>query len=609
MMMSVIAMAILAPVWVQAQTATTPPPLRTVPGEFLVKYRDAGIDSNTVYHKLQGRASLKAAFKTLNIYHIAMKAGSSAAEQQESIDQISRDPDVEYIEPNYIVDKMDVQAQSGSYTQSTPPTQVANAWGVESSIAAKGKVVVAIIDTGLDSGHLAYKPLASNGTGALWINQVEKNGVAGVDDDANGFIDDINGWNFINNTNNFYDDNEHGTHVAGIIVGTSTDIRAATYSESSILVMPLKFLDSSGSGSTSNAIKAVYYAVANGAKVINNSWGGSGYSRALHEALTYAYNYKLTIVCAAGNYAANNDSVPMYPANYDIPSNISVAATDSWDQLASFSNYGAGSVQVGAPGVNIMSTVPGTNAFAMLSGTSMASPFVAGLAALAIREAPNLTGYQIKNLVMGRGDYQNLLAGRVSTGSRVNALKLVQGAQSMTGVAAYQPAYSPDYNALDQASTSDSGKKAGCGLVSTAAALKGPGEAGGAGAPEGIFLGLMALPLALWFALRKKTPEARRKHERFKMNSEVRVKVGDRELIGCMNTISQGGLSFSADEALEKGGVVTLKIASPDGHELIEVQGSIVWSEANQAYGVQFSNAREGVLAMIRDWTTGLVKT
>lgn len=609
MISAVIGIAFLAPVWASGQAGPQPTSPRSVPGEYLVKYRDYGMDSNRVYQKLQGKANLKAAFKTLNIYHISMKA-TNAADLQEGLDQISHDPDVEYIEPNYIMDKFDVQEQVATYTQSYAPTQVANAWGIESSIASKGKVVVAIIDTGLDKNHKVFKTVANGGTGALWINQAEANGTPGIDDDANGFVDDVNGWNFINNTANFYDDDKHGTHVAGIVVGTSTDIGTLPYTESSIQVMPLKFLDAQGSGSTANAIKAVYYAISNGAKVINNSWGGSGYSRALHEALSYAYSYKLTIVCAAGNYTKNNDSVAMYPANYDIPSNISVAATDTYDALASFSNYGYSTVSVAAPGVNINSTVPGVNTFSMLSGTSMASPFVAGLAALALREAPTLSGYQIKNLIMARGDSQNLLAGRVRTGARVNAYKTIQGALSMVGTASYQPGYSPDYNALELASNSGAAepKAGGCGLISAAAALKGPG-ASGPGAPEGILAGLLALPLALWFALRRKSPEARRKHERFKMNSEVRVKVGERELIGSMNTISEGGLSFNADEALEKGGIVTLKIASPDGHELIEVQGAIVWSEANQAYGVQFANAREGTLAMIRDWTQGLVKT
>lgn len=597
------AIALLLPALAYGQ-ASAP---KVVPGEYLVKYRDVGLDTNAVYHKLQGKASLKAAFKMLNIYHISMKTDST---EQTNIDQIQKDPDVEYIEPNYILEKFDdVSAQSGTYTQSYAPTQVANAWGIESSIAAKGKVVVAVIDTGLDKNNKVFKPYASGGTGALWINQAEANGVTGVDDDSNGFVDDINGWNFINNTNNYYDDNQHGTHVAGIVVGTSTDIFANPLAESSITVMPLKFMDSTGAGSTSNAIKAVYYAVANGARVMNNSWGGSSYSRALHEALSYAYSYRMTIVCAAGNYSKNNDGVPMYPANLDIPSSISVAASTGGDYLADFSNYGVGTVHVAAPGTLISSTVPGVNGVGTLSGTSMASPFVAGLAALALREAPSLTGYQIRNLLLGSVDTLNQLSGRVKTSGRVNALKAVTAAKSYVSVSSYQPGYSPDYNALELASSSgDTQPKGGCGLVSAVTALKGPGEKG-PGAPEGIFAGLMALPLALWFALRKRSPESRRKHERFKMNSEVRVNVGGRELVGAMRTISEGGLSFCADAALERGGVVTMKIASPDGHEIIEVQGAIVWSEADKAYGVQFANAREGVVAMIRDWSRNLVKT
>lgn len=605
---------VLAPLYVGASELP-----EVVPGEYLVRYRDVGLSTNQVYQKLEKSANLKAAFKGMNVYHIAFKAGVN---EQKSIEDIAADPDVAYIEPNYVLNKSQIEdtnsdpsaqdytSQSGgsSYTQSTAPTRIVNAWGIESSIASKGKVIVAVVDTGLDSTHPVFRTVANGGTGALWVNQTEKNGIVGFDDDGNGFVDDISGWNFINNSANFYDDDEHGTHVAGIVVGTGTDIRAGSLTESPIQIMPLKFLDANGAGSTANAIKAIYYAVSNGARVINNSWGGGGYSRSLHEAFTYAYNYKVVLVSAAGNYTKNNDVTAMYPANLDVPSNISVAATTNSDALAYFSNYGASLVQIAAPGMDIVSTVPG-GVFKQLSGTSMAAPFVAGLAALAIREAPNLSGYQVKNAIISSSDALNLLAGKVSSRGRANAFNLISSVKNMTLTASYQPGYSPDYSTLDLASsTTESKGKGGCGLVSSAAALRGPGQ-GGPTSPEALVMGLMALPLALWFMLRRKSPEQRRRHERFKINSEIKVKIGDRELVGAMNTISQGGLSFNVNEALEKGGIVTMKIASPDGHEMIEVQGAIVWSEQNQAYGVQFAGAREGALAMIRDWSQSLVKT
>ncbi len=124
-----------------------------------------------------------------------------------------------------------------------------------------------------------------------------------------------------------------------------------------------------------------------------------------------------------------------------------------------------------------------------------------------------------------------------------------------------------------------------------------------------IVVGLLLVPLVVWQVLRVRDPKDKRRYERFKMSSEIRVNVGGRELVGAVNTISEGGLSFNTDQALEKGGIVTMRIQSPDGHEVIEVQGQVVWCEKNQAYGVQFANAKQGTLAMIRDWTSSLMKT
>ncbi len=616
---------------------------QVVAGEYLVKFKNVMLDPSSVSQKIEGRASLKTAFKAMNIYHIALKPG---VDEQRSLDALKQDPDVEFIEPNYIlskeqseseaapgqivpgfsrqeVEEMAAQSQNnsaqsdysafagGAYTQSGSSVQATQAWSAMTPYNGTNKVIVAIVDTGLDKTHkvfLPYTGTASGGTGSLWINTIEANGTTGVDDDGNGYVDDINGWNFISNNSNFYDDDGHGTHVAGIVVGAGTDILASPLSRSKIIVMPLKFLDASGSGSTANAIKAIYYAADNGAKVINNSWGGANYSRSLHEALTYAYNRQVTIVSAAGNYSKNNDTNSMYPSNYDVPSNIAVAATTDSDGLAYFSNYGKSLVSVASPGVNIYSTIP-SNMYGYLSGTSMAAPFVAGIAALAKSESPSLSGYQIKNLIIAQANVVSGLSTKIKSSARVNALKTVQGAQGMVSVSAYNPSYSPDYGALEMASlagSNSSSPKAGCGTVTTALA----GSGGGA-APLGVLAGLMLLPLIVWSVLRarEESPKSRRKHERYKMNSEVRVKVGDRELVGAMNTISLGGISFNVDEALDKGGVVTMQISSPDGSEKIEVSGEIVWSEQNQAYGVQFSEAHNGAKAMIQHWTQKLVKS
>jgi hypothetical protein len=242
----------------------------------------------------------------------------------------------------------------------------------------------------------------------------------------------------------------------------------------------------------------------------------------------------------------------------------------------------------------------------------MATPFVAGLAALAFREAPGLTGYQMKNLIMGTSTSLNRLYGKVSSGARVDAANLIAASKTMVSTAASQPSYKPNERSV--AGEAAAGGGGGCGLVKSVTS-SGPGQGGDGGglpsgaAPIGVIVGLLMVPMIVWNVLRARAPKSRRKHERFKMNSEIRVNIGDRELVGAVNTISEGGLSFNADAALEKGGIVTMRIQSPDGHEVIEVQGQVVWNEANGAYGVQFANAKQGTLAMIRDWTNGLIKT
>ncbi|UOF01594.1 S8 family serine peptidase [Bdellovibrio reynosensis] len=604
------------------------PEAKVVPGEYLVKFKASSGGASIAHQKIQGKATLKANFHGLGMMQINMKAGP---DEKANFEALKNDPDVEYIEPNYVLEKSDVvvsesferqsyeQFSNSSfastnpavYSQNNANTGIDSAWPVLTALdGSHGKIVVAVIDTGLDKNHDVFKAYNSNGsggTGSLWVNPIEANGSAGVDDDQNGYVDDINGWNFINNSGNFADDDDHGTHVAGIVVGASQNIFARPLQESKIQIMPLKFLDGAGSGSTSNAIRAIYYAVNNGAKVINNSWGGASYSRALHDAITYAYDHKVLVVCAAGNYASDNDAYPMYPANYDVPSNLSVGSTTRFDDLSSFSNYGANTVHIGSPGEYIESTVPG-NQMMKMHGTSMAAPFVAGVAALAMREAPSLSGYQIKELILRTGDTNGYLSSLISTSSRIDALYLLQEAQQMVSTASSQPGYKPSYLSERAPASESSGGGGGCGLVK-AVTENGPGSGRGSGGGAGVVIGLLMMPLVFWQALRSREPKSKRKYERFKMSSEIRVMVGDKELVGNVNTISEGGLSFNTEAALEKGGIVTMRIQSPDGHESIEVQGHVVWNEKNQAYGVQFDNAKQGALAMIRDWSASLVKS
>jgi subtilisin family serine protease len=276
-------------------------------------------------------------------------------------------------------------------------------------------IVTAVIDTGVDYTH---PDLASN----IWTNTDEVAG-NGIDDDGNGFVDDVRGWDFVNNDSDPMDDNGHGTHVAGTIGAVGNNGIGVTGVAWTASIMPLKFLDQSGSGSLSDAIKAIQYARVNGAKIINASWGGGGFSSALQSAITQFITSGGLFVAAAGNEATNNDVTPSYPANYQ--GVISVGASTRTDTRASFSNYGT-SVDVFAPGQSILSTLPG-NRYGSLSGTSMATPQVAGALALLWGQNPTLSANTISQALINSTDNvlraSNSTHGRINVGAAATALR------------------------------------------------------------------------------------------------------------------------------------------------------------------------------------------
>jgi subtilisin family serine protease len=458
-----------------------------------------------------------------------------------------------------------------------------------------------VIDTGLDLNHDVFV-----NSGAIWTNSKET--LNGIDDDGNGYVDDIHGWNFVANTNSPEDDDGHGTHVSGIILGTTQDITASPIAQAKIRIMPLKFLDSNGSGSTADAVKAIYYAVNNGAKVLNNSWGGGGYSAALLEAIAYAYDKKVIFVAAAGNASNDNDASPTYPANYTVPSLISVAATSDLDALASFSNFGSQTVHMGSPGVSIWSTFPG-NMFGRSSGTSMATPFVSGVAALIVREAPTMTGYQAKSVIFGGAESIASLQSKTITKARLNAYNSLMSAK-VASIDADQPVYSA---ASDRAPASSAdATPAGCGLVAKTI-YDSSSDGGGPSSPlkNLAFFGLLLVlvsPILVSMVLRSRDGRNRRRHTRYQIDSAVTLRFGDRELVGSVSTISLGGVQLNTDAWLEQGGLVKMQISSPDGKEQIEVDGHIVWSEEKKRYGVAFNQADTSIRSTISQWTKSLLR-
>jgi hypothetical protein len=252
-----------------------------------------------------------------------------------------------------------------------------------------------------------------------------------VSNDGDRFLDDLIGWNFVTNTNNPMDDYGHGTHVAGSIGAVGNNWQGVCGVAWNVQLMAVKFLDGSGNGSIDKYIAALRYAVAKGAKVSNNSWTGASYSSDLVTALNEARAAGHIFVAAAGNQGSNNDAQAVYPAGFQIDNIVSVAATDRYDNLAGFSNYGAQSVTLAAPGVDILSTTRG-NTYGSNSGTSMATPHVVGTLALVWSIRPTWTYRQVITQVVSTVDRLPSLTGKVSSSGRVNAARAVGVVQAQS---------------------------------------------------------------------------------------------------------------------------------------------------------------------------------
>jgi subtilisin family serine protease len=262
------------------------------------------------------------------------------------------------------------------FDYSRPLLDVSSAWKLTEG---SSEVIVAVIDSGVDYFH---PDLQAN----IAVNAAEKNGRPGVDDDRNGYIDDVYGWDFYNDRPNGYDDNGHGTHCAGIIAAPKNGIGVRGIAPR-VKILPVKFLGEKGNGDTADAVRAVEYAVSRGARILSNSWGGGGASKLLDDAIQRAVNRGVIFVAAAGNNALDNDTQPNYPASY--PNVLSVGSSDSADRKSSFSNFGATTVHVFAPGSAILSTYP-NGQYRTMSGTSMATPQVSGALALGVSLRPRM---------------------------------------------------------------------------------------------------------------------------------------------------------------------------------------------------------------------------
>lgn len=350
----------------------------------------------------------------------------------QAVQALSANPNVLYAEPNYVVHAVNVPndprrgeqwalhniAQSGGTTDAD--IDALEAWDVRTDA---GSVVVGVSDSGIDYNH---PDLAPN----IWMNPGETGTDAqgrdkatnGIDDDGNGYVDDWRGWNFVNNSNDPFDDYSHGTHVAGTIGAVGNNGIGVAGVAWSVKLMPLKHLNSTGSGAISAATDAILYAAkfvdASGRKIVqitSHSYGSASKSKTLESAIK---SCGALVVAAAGNSGSNT---LFYPAAYAQPNVVSVAATDAVDALASFSNFGTW-VNLAAPGVNILSTLP-NNAYGFNSGTSMATPHVSGVAALVLAQNPGFSIADLKAQLLNNVDVLPALAGKVATSGRLNARK------------------------------------------------------------------------------------------------------------------------------------------------------------------------------------------
>jgi serine protease len=345
---------------------------------------------------------------------------------ERALEQLRADPEVLYAERNYVVhaiatpnDPRFPELYGLNNTGQTGGTNDADIDAVEAWDNAVGSadVVIGVVDTGVDYTH---EDLAAN----MWVNPAEIPG-NGVDDDGNGVIDDVHGFNAITGSGDPMDDHDHGSHCSGTIGAVGSNGIGVAGVNWETQIMGLKFLNAGGSGTLDDAIAAIDYAVAQknagvNLRVLSNSWSGGGFSQALLDAISAANDADILFVAAAGNASNDNDVIPTFPASYEAANVVAVAATDHNDQLADFSSFGATSVDLGAPGVDVLSTTIG-NTYSVFSGTSMATPHVAGTAALVLSSNPTLTTAELKDAILNSGDLIPALDGITLTGRRLNA--------------------------------------------------------------------------------------------------------------------------------------------------------------------------------------------
>ncbi len=426
------------------------------PGEVLIKFRgdvDVVTTSNAVASGSGGK--VLRTWNSMNAVHIRLPLNGEQADDvanlKSTIKSLASNPAIEWAQPNYIyyADELPSDPDIATKLWFLDELDLEDAWDIRTDA---GDIVVAVIDTGVMLDHPDIQ-------GNLWRNPGEQ--ANGMDDDGNGIVDDLHGADFVNRESNLNPDGDpsadkvsvailtnpfciphstkkryeaHGTHVAGSIGAVANNNQGIAGIAWNVQIMPLKFLGGScGSGDTADAVDAILYAIDKGADIINCSWGGGSFDQALKEALEDADDAGILVVCAAGNSGKNNDVNSHYPSSYSVPNILAVAASDQNDKLAKFtggggSNFGATTVDLAAPGKDILSTIPTGNensaapsvGYDEFSGTSMATPITSGAAALVMAQFPTLTHREVKAWLLATVDKRDAFKNVVVTGGRLN---------------------------------------------------------------------------------------------------------------------------------------------------------------------------------------------
>ncbi len=422
-----------------------------VPNEIIVKFKPGFNKALVKNLGLIEQRNIKTSYEILSV----LKIPKSNIQESvlSTIEKLKKNPNVVYAEPNYIYKVDPIRASQFNYkavmnspfydsmVSNPDDPEFSKLWGLNNtgSNEPKGqagvegadvnalkawditkgdkRIKIAVIDTGVDYNH---PDLKSN----IFVNTKELQGKPGVDDDGNGYVDDTHGYDFANKDADPMDGHGHGTHCSGTIGGVHNNKVGVAGVMSDVSIIPIKFLTDDGSGTLEDAILAIDYATTMNVDLMSNSWGGGGFSQALFDAIKRASDKGIVFTAAAGNESSNNDSSPSFPASYNLPNIVSVAALTAQNNLAYFSCYGRNSVHIAAPGHNILSTVSGGK-YEIMSGTSMATPHVSGVIGLLLAKEGRMAHDLMRERVMMTSIPVSALRGKTVTAGRIDAYNLL----------------------------------------------------------------------------------------------------------------------------------------------------------------------------------------